>query len=73
MIKKVPAREEIVCDRCGATGERFAQGPFYGQGIHGRYEDWGRGICGGIGGTTARLDLCQNCVSDFKTFMREKQ
>lgn len=59
----------ITCNRCGATGEEYVEGPFHNAAINGRYTSWGRSCNGDVGGATLDFDLCEACTQEFEKFM----
>lgn len=71
--ERIPAKDLLTCDRCGAKGEQFKEGPFHNGGLHSqKVEIWNRSYNGntGGGGATRELDLCSDCAGEFNLWLK---
>lgn len=64
MRRTIPAREEIVCDRCSANIAPQA----YPQ-LQLRADMVEKTGTGDVGGFTQKYDLCPSCILAFEKFM----
>lgn len=73
MASRTTTTTTVICDRCGASGERYAPGPFCVGGEKLTRDVWGRGYDGAVGGAIVSSDLCANCSHELAEWLKGKE